>query len=168
MSLSFGADLHAVSVDTTGQTTVVLKRDGSLWAWGKNDQLPITTEENEGEMLASFTKIMDGVKVPEGIPGQSGGASQTGSSAGQQPQISDENPFTDVAEGAYYYDAVLWAYENGITTGVSATAFNPNGTCTSGSCGDVPVAGRGPALRRRQRPSGHIFRPLLHRRRGLG
>lgn len=41
-----------------------------------------------------------------------------------------ENPFTDVAEGAYYYDAVLWAAENGITGGTSATTFSPTVTCT--------------------------------------
>ena len=43
-----------------------------------------------------------------------------------------ENPFTDVAEGAYYYDAVLWAVENGITNGVSATEFAPDAQCTRG------------------------------------
>jgi hypothetical protein len=41
-----------------------------------------------------------------------------------------ENPFTDVAEGAYYYDAVLWAAESGITGGTSATTFSPAVTCT--------------------------------------
>ena len=39
-------------------------------------------------------------------------------------------PFTDVAAGAYYHDAVLWAVENGITSGTSATTFGPNATCT--------------------------------------
>ena len=39
-------------------------------------------------------------------------------------------PFTDVAEGSYYHDAVLWAVENGITKGTSDTAFSPNATCT--------------------------------------
>ena len=43
------------------------------------------------------------------------------------------NPFTDMAEGAYYYDAVLWAVENGITNGYgSDTIFNPDGICTRG------------------------------------
>lgn len=41
-----------------------------------------------------------------------------------------ENPFTDVKESEYYYDAVLWAYENGITSGATATTFNPEETCT--------------------------------------
>lgn len=40
------------------------------------------------------------------------------------------NPFVDVAEGTYCYDPVLWAVANGITSGVDATHFDPNGTCT--------------------------------------
>ena len=38
--------------------------------------------------------------------------------------------FTDVPEGAYYYDAVYWAVENGVTVGATATTFNPGGNCT--------------------------------------
>ena len=40
------------------------------------------------------------------------------------------NPFVDVAEGTYYYDPVLWAVANGITSGVDTTHFEPEGTCT--------------------------------------
>ena len=40
------------------------------------------------------------------------------------------NPFTDVAANAYYCKAVLWAVENGITTGTSATTFSPDSPCT--------------------------------------
>ena len=43
-----------------------------------------------------------------------------------------ENPFTDVAEGKYYYKPVLWAVEHGITSGTSATTFGTNKTCTRG------------------------------------
>lgn len=39
-------------------------------------------------------------------------------------------PFTDIPVGSYYYDAVLWAVENGITKGTSDTTFTPNMTCT--------------------------------------
>ena len=39
-------------------------------------------------------------------------------------------PFTDVPAGSYYYDAVLWAMEQGITKGTSDTAFSPNASCT--------------------------------------
>ena len=40
-----------------------------------------------------------------------------------------ENPFTDVPEGSFYIDPVLWAVEKGVTTGATATTFNPNGDC---------------------------------------
>ena len=39
-------------------------------------------------------------------------------------------PFADVKAGSYYYDAVLWAMEQGITKGTSDTAFSPNASCT--------------------------------------
>lgn len=40
------------------------------------------------------------------------------------------NPFTDVEAGSYYYKAVLWAAEKGVTQGVSPTAFSPNEACS--------------------------------------
>ena len=45
---------------------------------------------------------------------------------------SSYNPFTDVKPGKFYYNAVLWAVERGITNGTSATTFSPNKTCTRG------------------------------------
>ena len=39
-------------------------------------------------------------------------------------------PFTDVPMGSYYYNAVLWAIENGITEGTSDTTFSPDATCS--------------------------------------
>ncbi len=41
-----------------------------------------------------------------------------------------ENPFIDVNPNSAFYKAILWAYENGITTGTSENTFNPAGTCT--------------------------------------
>lgn len=41
-------------------------------------------------------------------------------------------PFTDVNEGDWFYDVVLYAYDNGLMTGVSATEFAPNQTTTRG------------------------------------
>ena len=43
---------------------------------------------------------------------------------------ASENPFTDVPSGAYYEDAVIWAVKKDITSGTSATTFNPDGSCT--------------------------------------
>ena len=42
------------------------------------------------------------------------------------------NPFRDVKASSPYYKAILWAYENDITTGASANTFDPSGTCTNG------------------------------------
>ena len=39
-------------------------------------------------------------------------------------------PFTDVAPGAWYYNAVAWAYYNDVTSGTSATMFTPNAAIT--------------------------------------
>ena len=50
--------------------------------------------------------------------------------AGQPAPTEHKNPFVDVKEGTYYYDAVLWAAEKGITIGTSDTTFSPDDTCT--------------------------------------
>ena len=50
--------------------------------------------------------------------------------AGSPAPRSRTMPFADVPAGSYYYDAVLWAVENGITKGTSDTTFSPNMTCT--------------------------------------
>ena len=50
--------------------------------------------------------------------------------AGSPAAKSAVMPFTDVKAGSYYYDAVLWAVENGITKGTSDTMFSPDATCT--------------------------------------
>ena len=43
---------------------------------------------------------------------------------------STNNPFQDVKSKQYYYNAVLWASENGITGGIDQTHFGPKNNCT--------------------------------------
>ena len=50
--------------------------------------------------------------------------------ANGRPQATRHPAFTDVPRSAYYYDAVCWAAENGITAGTSKTTFSPNAACT--------------------------------------
>ena len=50
--------------------------------------------------------------------------------AGSPAAKSAVMPFADVKVGSYYYDAVLWAVENGITKGTSDTMFSPDATCS--------------------------------------
>ena len=49
--------------------------------------------------------------------------------AGAPEPETAENPFTDVKKSAYYYKAVLWAVENGITAGLTPTTFGPKEPC---------------------------------------
>ena len=51
--------------------------------------------------------------------------------AGTPKPESSTNPFTDVPD-TYYTEAVQWAYEQGITSGTSATTFSPDEICTRG------------------------------------
>lgn len=44
--------------------------------------------------------------------------------------VQSANPFVDVADSAYYHDAVLWATEKGITSGTTGTTFSPDKICT--------------------------------------
>ena len=50
--------------------------------------------------------------------------------AGSPAPKTTAMPFADVKAGSYYYDAVLWAVENGITKGTSDTTFSPDVKCT--------------------------------------
>lgn len=52
--------------------------------------------------------------------------------AGSPTPTGYNNPFADVKSDAYYYNAVLWAVEKGITSGTSATTFSPDATVTRG------------------------------------
>ena len=49
---------------------------------------------------------------------------------GRPEPLATDNPFLDVNTGTYYYKAVLWAVENGITMGTSSTTFSPDSSCT--------------------------------------
>ena len=50
--------------------------------------------------------------------------------AGSPAAKSGAMPFTDVKAGSYYETAVLWAVENGITKGTTATTFSPEQNCS--------------------------------------
>lgn len=52
--------------------------------------------------------------------------------SGSPEPAADMNPFGDVSADAYYYKAVLWAVENGIVKGTSATTFSPDDLVTRG------------------------------------
>ena len=67
---------------------------------------------------------------PDGICTRAQAVTFLWRAAGSPKPETRTMPFTDIPAGSYYYDAVLWAVENGITKGTSDTAFSPNTTCT--------------------------------------
>ena len=67
---------------------------------------------------------------PDGICTRAQAVTFLWRAAGSPASKTSTMPFTDVPVGSYYYDAVLWAVENGITKGTSDTTFSPNMTCT--------------------------------------
>ena len=86
------------------------------------DQLTVT--DANGSVLSltdkgngTYTFTMPGSKV-------------TVTATFKEETVRQENPFTDVADTAYYKDAVLWAVRQGITSGTAADAFSPNASCT--------------------------------------
>ena len=67
---------------------------------------------------------------PDGICTRAQAVTFLWRAAGSPEPETRAMPFTDVPVGSYYYDAVLWAVENGITKGTSDTTFSPNMTCS--------------------------------------
>ena len=90
--------------------------DAVLWAVGRNPQ--ITNGYSDGTFRPDLTctraQVVTFLWRAKGCP---------------EP-TSTRNPFTDVKSSDYFYKAVLWAAENGVTTGKTATTFDPNGECT--------------------------------------
>lgn len=104
------------AVNCGDYSTAVVKRDGSVWAWGQDvytaDGEKIT---NGGKGTFSYqsvpVKVLDGAAVPT-------------------PPSPTVAGFNDVYESDYYADAVVWAKESGVTSGTSATTFSPDNTVT--------------------------------------
>ena len=67
---------------------------------------------------------------PDGICTRAQAVTFLWRAAGSPKPETRTMPFTDVPVGSYYYDAVLWAVENGITKGTSDTTFSPNMICS--------------------------------------
>ncbi|MDO5142561.1 MAG: S-layer homology domain-containing protein, partial [Eubacteriales bacterium] len=87
------------------------------------DQLTVTDKNGKA---VSVTKTDDGkytFTMPDG---------KVDIQASFQPAAAPAARFTDVAQGAFYADAVQWAVAQNITTGTSATTFSPDDACTRG------------------------------------
>ena len=95
---------------------------------------PASSYFYEAVMWAVESGVTTGVSAnrfdPNGVCTRAQAVTFLWRAAGSPAPRSRTMPFTDVPVGSYYYDAVLWAVENGITKGTSETRFSPDATCT--------------------------------------
>ena len=124
---------YIVSVDKTthGKVTVSPSRAD------KGDTVTITVKPDTGYELDELTvtdKDGDEIKLTEKDDNKftfkMPGSKVTVEASFKLIETEPENPFTDTSKSDYFYDAVLWAADKGITSGVTDTLFAPNVSCT--------------------------------------
>ena len=89
-------------------------------------------ESKTGKPLLLAACEVSGTLAVYELTGKSSGGSSGGSGSAPAPAEPAKPAFPDVPADSPYADAIRWAVEQGITTGKTATTFDPNGTCTRG------------------------------------
>lgn len=125
---------------TTYPITVKSAKNGDVTAShktaSKGTAVTLTVDPDKGYVLDTLT-VLDSKNKAVKLTEKNGkytftmpAGKVTVSAAFKAAAPASENPFTDVPSGAYYEDAVIWAVKKDITSGTSATTFNPDGSCT--------------------------------------
>ena len=125
---------------TTYAITVLNSKNGGVTAShksaAKDTAVTLTVTPDKGYVLDTLT-VLDSKDKAVKLTEKNGkytftmpSGKVTVSAAFKAAAPASENPFTDVPSGAYYEDAVVWAVKKGITSGTSATTFDPDGSCT--------------------------------------
>ena len=125
---------------TTYPITVKSAKNGDVTAShksaAKGTTITLTVDPNKGYVLDTLT-VLDGKDKDLKLTEKNGkftftmpASKVTVAATFKASTPTGKNPFIDVPAGSYYEDAVIWAVDKGITTGTSATTFNPNGICT--------------------------------------
>ena len=127
----FSAPSYSVSVDDVKHGTVTVSPKSA----SKGDTVTITAAPDKGYTLESLTVLDKDGKALE-LTDKGSGKYTFVMPAGKvtvKAVFMDDNTmlnfFTDVHAEDYYYDAVLWAAQKGITGGMSDTLFAPNAAC---------------------------------------
>ena len=126
--------------DTTYGITVKSAKNGDVTAShksaSKGTTVTLTVDPDKGYVLDTLT-VLDGKDKELKLTEKNGkytftmpASKVTVEAMFKAEQSTGKNSFTDVPAGSYYEDAVIWAVDKGITTGTSATTFDPNGICT--------------------------------------
>ena len=125
---------------TTYPITVKSAKNGDVTAShktaSKGTTITLTVDPDKGYVLDTLT-VLDGNDKEIKLTEKNGkytftmpASKVTVEAAFKASAPTGKHPFTDVPAGAYYEDAVVWAVGKNITTGMSATTFDPNGSCT--------------------------------------
>ena len=125
---------------TTYSITVKSAKNGDVTAShktaSKGTTVTLTVDPDKGYVLDTLT-VLDGKDKEIKLTEKNGkftftmpASKVTVAATFKASAPTSKNPFIDVPAGSYYEDAVIWAVDKGITTGTSATTFNPNGICT--------------------------------------
>ena len=125
---------------TTYPITVKSAKNGDVTAShksaAKGTTITLTVDPDKGYLLDTLT-VLDGNDKELKLTEKNGkytftmpDSKVTVAATFKASAPTGKNPFIDVPAGAYYEDAVVWAVGKNITTGMSAAAFDPNGSCT--------------------------------------
>ena len=125
---------------TTYPITVKSAKNGDVTAShksaSKGTTVTLTVDPDKGYVLDTLT-VLDGKDKELKLTEKNGkytftmpDSKVTVAATFKASAPTGKHPFTDVPAGAYYEDAVVWAVGRNITTGMSATTFDPNGSCT--------------------------------------
>jgi hypothetical protein len=135
------------SAESQGTVGVSVDKDGNvtITAEGKVKVNGTEIAATNGKIVVDKDgKVITSTSSNTGSTSGRGKGSSSGSNTGNNTSVIDGsidqpasgyisgsvNSFKDVAEGAYYYDAVMWAVEKGVTTGTSENTFSPDVVCT--------------------------------------
>ena len=129
---SAGVTTYAITVQNSKNGGVTASHKSAA----KDTAVTLTVTPDKGYVLDTLT-VLDSKNKAVKLTEKNGkytftmpSGKVTVSAAFKAAAPASENPFTDVPSGAYYEDAVVWAVKKGITSGTSATTFNPDGSCT--------------------------------------
>ena len=127
-----GVTTYAITVQNSKNGTVTASHKSAA----KDTAVTLTVTPDKGYALDTLT-VLDSKNKAVKLTEKNGkytftmpAGKVTVSAAFKAAAPASENPFTDVPSGAYYEDAVIWAVKKDITSGTSATTFNPDGSCT--------------------------------------
>ncbi len=94
---------------------------------------PVDSFYYESVLWASQKEIAKGITATEFMPTENVTRAQAVTflwRAAGCPVVEEQTPFTDLNPNAYYYDAICWAYAEGIANGMTGTTFEPGTPCT--------------------------------------